>query len=1519
MTRSTLVLGLAFIFLSTLPLAAQNGAAKESPPLVVLNFDFGLKKEGPEEELLADLVSAAVADDYPVVDRKNLPKILAEQKLTLRDLVNPDQALKVGKLSGAKLLLSGRVFRLGENTFVSARVISVETSRFKGLSITLPGEPGLDKIATRTGADLVKALPRLSEELLKPSDPQQPNPERPVPQETFFAPTTIAVLNFENLDQGNARWAWLGKGLADLTIGDLASQGLKVVSREQMQDSIKELALKEQNNRPNPQGVARVLKASRCVHGTFQVVDGKVEMQASIQAVDTGKLLHSAQVSGKEADVLSLQKKLSAELVDVIKGNKPGTVDPAKLPRWTESLAASELLYQGIDLFDKGQYLDAWGLFRRALRQDARYADALYWSGRMMYYVQEYHQARVDLERFTVEHPSHQRAGDAVMEIINSVQQTALHPEEVLQILGFAARLAPKAEVPNQFGAAYASTVALYTAGQVAPILNSQGRMRESFAFFREQLQTIPRGRPLYWIGWHTMFRMKIEHLKATGESLTMPPRPALDWIREEVGPDRFEAFDRRLRLETIAHPPGRSWQSRHYAGIIVVEDCPIRHDFHSFSPTKKVVDLDFTERPLVPYFEKDPDNRNLLPTTYTRHFAADSQHYLAALDVEVRYILDPNRKFIGALEGEGLRIEFPFGPSGKWTHRLNVPHNTRAFPLRVRMISPQDGKETTTAAIVGWKVTAELKPCEDYASTLIVRTPKDNVFNVMIDDLTPLLVKGQAVFEHLGKGPHTVVINPARHPRLEERHIIELGKGEVVEMDLSLKGEPNPFPNLLRGAEKSQISAPYDIYRLGPSLGDQAGLVNGDINFLEDRQGKWILIWNLRRDLYMAISSDKGVTWSRTVKLPLPVNSAHTERFPSLMQDNQGRYVLTFTSDRNLARGQAVYVCWSEDLISFSAPVLISMEANRPIRLVQRPDGAYLAYVFIRDKQLALNELPGGIWSSPFGVCASQDLLTWAPPEMITGLKEPIRTADVLEFEGNYLALLSPFNPFKATPDEVQALSSKDGIHFSPPEHIPCTLTPREIVCRSNNGRAVAICSTGVGECALLNYERGKWSQTTKIDSFHQEQFEISNGTNTFHGEVQYFFGYDNWMQSYYADGIDTSNTSLRIHMVRRPNRKLIFVARELHHLCHPTQLNVRIVRKSEITALLEQLQDSNREARYRAACSLASLGREQDSITPRLIDALKSDQAAHRIRAASAFAVLDDPGANAVLALIDALKDREAGVRYYAAVALARANRETETILPILIEALEKSNEDVRSRAISALAKLGAVAQPASSHLLAGLHDKNSDLRFKTLVALANISLDKKTLLPILALALKDDTMPIRFNAVVALRDLGNDAIPFLLEALKDKEMPVRTGAAFCLGTMGPVARRAIPALIAAADQFPEDWFGYNLVDSIDQLGGGQVIPALVKILKTKNKGARWMAIYVLGRLGGPDAISGLIESLKDPDHELRSSSASILGSLGPAASAAVPALKEAIAKDAPGRAAYEDALRKIQGNKK
>ncbi len=71
-----------------------------------------------------------------VVDRALLDKVMEEQKLGASGLVNPASAAQIGKLLGARGILSGTVTDLGELLELHVRLVSVETSEivvsFKG-------------------------------------------------------------------------------------------------------------------------------------------------------------------------------------------------------------------------------------------------------------------------------------------------------------------------------------------------------------------------------------------------------------------------------------------------------------------------------------------------------------------------------------------------------------------------------------------------------------------------------------------------------------------------------------------------------------------------------------------------------------------------------------------------------------------------------------------------------------------------------------------------------------------------------------------------------------------------------------------------------------------------------------------------------------------------------------------------------------------------------------------------------------------------------------------------------------------------------------------------------------------------------------------------------------------------------------------------------------------------------------------------------------------------------------------
>ncbi|PKL39185.1 MAG: hypothetical protein CVV44_09990 [Spirochaetae bacterium HGW-Spirochaetae-1] len=63
---------------------------------------------------------------FRLVERKSISKIMKEMELSMTGMVNQEQAVKAGELSGAELLLLGTVSETGETISITARIISTE-------------------------------------------------------------------------------------------------------------------------------------------------------------------------------------------------------------------------------------------------------------------------------------------------------------------------------------------------------------------------------------------------------------------------------------------------------------------------------------------------------------------------------------------------------------------------------------------------------------------------------------------------------------------------------------------------------------------------------------------------------------------------------------------------------------------------------------------------------------------------------------------------------------------------------------------------------------------------------------------------------------------------------------------------------------------------------------------------------------------------------------------------------------------------------------------------------------------------------------------------------------------------------------------------------------------------------------------------------------------------------------------------------------------------------------------------
>lgn len=99
-----------------------------------------------------------------MVERTDLDKILKEAELNISGVVNPSQAIQLGQLTGAKILLTGSVFKVKDKTFLIAKIISTETSRVLGKSVD--GTDALDALAAKLAGEVNETISKDAKKLM---------------------------------------------------------------------------------------------------------------------------------------------------------------------------------------------------------------------------------------------------------------------------------------------------------------------------------------------------------------------------------------------------------------------------------------------------------------------------------------------------------------------------------------------------------------------------------------------------------------------------------------------------------------------------------------------------------------------------------------------------------------------------------------------------------------------------------------------------------------------------------------------------------------------------------------------------------------------------------------------------------------------------------------------------------------------------------------------------------------------------------------------------------------------------------------------------------------------------------------------------------------------------------------------------------------------------------------------------------------------------------------------------------
>jgi TolB-like protein len=185
---SPLVVGLVAVCLGSGPAAAGD----PPPTVAIVYFDYTGKtaelevlRKGLAQMLISDLSGT---DTIRVVERDRIEDILGELKLQSSAKIDPQSAVKLGKLLGARYLVLGGYFDLQDVLRVDARIVEVETGRVLK-SFGANGKPGdflpvEQKLAGDLGGWFGTSLPR-------PATPAPQSKKPPKPPAALKTRTAI--------------------------------------------------------------------------------------------------------------------------------------------------------------------------------------------------------------------------------------------------------------------------------------------------------------------------------------------------------------------------------------------------------------------------------------------------------------------------------------------------------------------------------------------------------------------------------------------------------------------------------------------------------------------------------------------------------------------------------------------------------------------------------------------------------------------------------------------------------------------------------------------------------------------------------------------------------------------------------------------------------------------------------------------------------------------------------------------------------------------------------------------------------------------------------------------------------------------------------------------------------------------------------------------------------------------------------------------------------------------------------
>jgi TolB-like protein len=165
--RITLLAGL--LALNGVLALAEEAEQNQKPltaPIAILPFTAKSASVKDQGSQIADILLMGLEADgrFTMVSREELDKILGELQLSASGLVSKATQNKIGQLTGAKILITGSIFKNGVITYVVAKLIGVETSQIVGCGTS--GKSSATELAEELTPKVITALISKSKKLL---------------------------------------------------------------------------------------------------------------------------------------------------------------------------------------------------------------------------------------------------------------------------------------------------------------------------------------------------------------------------------------------------------------------------------------------------------------------------------------------------------------------------------------------------------------------------------------------------------------------------------------------------------------------------------------------------------------------------------------------------------------------------------------------------------------------------------------------------------------------------------------------------------------------------------------------------------------------------------------------------------------------------------------------------------------------------------------------------------------------------------------------------------------------------------------------------------------------------------------------------------------------------------------------------------------------------------------------------------------------------------------------------------